>query len=98
MAEQNSDILEVLIRQIGENAEVNPILSKALGVLGQAELFEPICDLLHCEHPRNEPLVVPVRISDERCDVTALRQSGVGTYAAQAFGDAAASTIVMICS
>jgi hypothetical protein len=30
-APANSNILEVLIRQIGENAEVNPILGKALG-------------------------------------------------------------------
>ena len=47
MAEQDFDILEVLIRQIRENAEVNPILGKALGVLGHAKLFEPVRYLLH---------------------------------------------------
>jgi hypothetical protein len=47
MAEKDSDVLEVLIRQIGENAEVNPILGKTLRVLGHAELIEPVCNRLH---------------------------------------------------
>ena len=51
MAEQDSDILEVLIRQIGENAEVNPILGKALRVLGHAEFFKPLRNLRQCGTP-----------------------------------------------
>jgi bifunctional non-homologous end joining protein LigD len=32
---------------VGENGEINSVLGKALGVLGHAEFFEPICNLLH---------------------------------------------------
>jgi len=34
VAEQYSDIFEVLIRQIRENTEINPIFDKAAGVAG----------------------------------------------------------------
>jgi hypothetical protein len=37
----------VLIYQVGKDGEINSILGKALGVLGHAELLEPISDLLH---------------------------------------------------
>jgi len=37
----------MLIGQVGENGEINSVLSKALGVLGHAEFFEPMCNLLH---------------------------------------------------
>jgi hypothetical protein len=36
-----------LICQIGEDAEVYRVLGKSLGVLGHAELCEPIRNLLH---------------------------------------------------
>jgi hypothetical protein len=31
-----------------QGGEIDPILGKALGVLGHAELFEPVRNLLHC--------------------------------------------------
>src|SRR5215472_9260385 len=37
----------MLIGQVGENGEINSVLGKALSVLGHAEFFEPICNLLH---------------------------------------------------
>ena len=47
MAEQDANVLEVLIGQMGECRDINPVLSKTLGVLGHAELLEPIGNLLH---------------------------------------------------
>ena len=32
---------------VGQDREINWVSSKTLGVLGRAELFEPIHDLLH---------------------------------------------------
>ena len=43
----DAELLQILICQIRENAEVDRVFSKALGVLGHAELFEPIGNLLH---------------------------------------------------
>jgi hypothetical protein len=52
---QNPELLQILIRQIGEDAEVDAVLGKALRVLPETELFEPIRNLLHrgsaCEYP-----------------------------------------------
>ena len=42
------NLLEVLIGQVGKDREINAVLSKALGVLGHAEFFEPVRNLLHC--------------------------------------------------
>src|SRR5262245_43308916 len=47
MPEQNTEVLEILLRQIADDREVNGVVGEALGVLGQAELFEPVRDLLH---------------------------------------------------
>ena len=47
MAQQNAEVLEILLCQIADDREVNGVVGEALGVLGQAELFEPVCDLLH---------------------------------------------------
>jgi hypothetical protein len=47
MPEQDPDIFKVLIGQMGQCRDVNSILSKALRILGHAELFEPIRNLLH---------------------------------------------------
>jgi hypothetical protein len=46
MPEQDADVLKILIGQIGECPSSNPIFSKTLGVLGHAELFEPVRNLL----------------------------------------------------
>jgi hypothetical protein len=54
MPKQDADIFEVLIRQMRERRNINPVLGKALGVLGHAELFEPVGNLLHCrKSPRD---------------------------------------------
>ena len=47
MPQQNAEVFEVLLRQIADDGEVNGVVGEALGVLGQAELFEPVRDLLH---------------------------------------------------
>jgi hypothetical protein len=35
----------MLVGQVGENREINAVFSKALGILGHAELFEPVRNL-----------------------------------------------------
>src|SRR5262245_14741103 len=47
MPQQNTQVLEILLCQIADDREVNGVGGEALGVLGQAELFEPVRDLLH---------------------------------------------------
>jgi hypothetical protein len=44
---RNTNLFEVLIGQVTQDREINIVLGKALGILGQAELFEPVRDLLH---------------------------------------------------
>ena len=46
MAENNTEVFQILIRQIGQDVGIDPVLGKTLGVLGQAELFEPLRNLL----------------------------------------------------
>jgi hypothetical protein len=53
MPKQDADFLEVLIGQVGECRKANPVFDKALGILGQAELFEPVRDLLYGRHQRS---------------------------------------------
>ena len=53
MPKQDADFLEVLIGQMGECRKANSVFDKALGILGQAELFEPVRDLLHGRHQRS---------------------------------------------
>src|SRR5262249_10337787 len=50
MPQQNTEILEILLCQIADDREVNSVVREALGVLGQAELFEPVRDLLHRDY------------------------------------------------
>ena len=50
MAEQNADVLKVLICQIAENRDIDPVFSKTLRVLGHAEFFEPVRNLRRCAH------------------------------------------------
>ena len=47
MPKEDAKIFEVLISQIAEDRNIDVVLDKALRVLGHAELFEPICNLLH---------------------------------------------------
>ena len=46
-------------RSGGGEREINAVFSKALGVLGHAEVFEPIRNLLHCGAPSDAPYDVP---------------------------------------
>jgi hypothetical protein len=46
VAEWNSEVSKMLISQIGKDREINAVLGKAFGVLGHAELFEPVRYLL----------------------------------------------------
>ena len=47
MPKQDADIFEVLISEVGERLNFDPVLGKALRILGHAEFFEPIRNLLH---------------------------------------------------
>src|SRR5262249_61958675 len=47
MPKQHTDVLEISIGQITQYRDIDPVFCKARGVLGQAELFEPVRDLLH---------------------------------------------------
>ena len=51
VAECDAEVFKMLIGQVGENREINAVFSKALRVLGHAELFEPVRDFLHCGAP-----------------------------------------------
>jgi hypothetical protein len=50
ITEQDPQLLQVLIRQVRKDAQVNAIFDETLGVLGHAEFFEPVCNLLHGGH------------------------------------------------
>jgi hypothetical protein len=52
MPKQDPDIFEVLISQMWERRDINPILGKATGVLGHSEFFEPIRNF-HNRAPAN---------------------------------------------
>jgi hypothetical protein len=47
MPEQNADVLEILIRKMGKDRDVDAVPRKCPGVLGQPELCEPIGYFLH---------------------------------------------------
>jgi hypothetical protein len=48
--ERNTDILEILIRQMPEYGNVNFILGKALRILPETKLPKPVRNLLHEAH------------------------------------------------
>ena len=51
MTERNTNVLEVLVGQITQDTHViDAVISKELGVLGHAESFEPVRNLLHGGH------------------------------------------------
>ena len=47
IAEDDAKLFQVLIGQFAKDREINAVFSKTLGVLGHAELFEPVGNLLH---------------------------------------------------
>jgi hypothetical protein len=61
MPERDADVLQVLIGKIGERRQVDFVLGKQPPVLGHAELFEPVSDLLIAAAPR-EYRASPARI------------------------------------
>src|SRR5262249_9460384 len=51
MTKRNTNVLEVLVGEITQDTHViDAVISKELGVLGHAELFEPVRNLLHRGH------------------------------------------------
>ena len=48
MPKQDADIFEVVISQMRECRNTNPVLGKTLRILGHTELIEPLRNLLHC--------------------------------------------------
>ena len=52
MPEQHPDVLEILIGLIAQCRNIDTVFGKALGVLGQAELLEPVRDVLHSNPPQ----------------------------------------------
>jgi hypothetical protein len=47
---RDAKIFEMLLRQVGKNGNIDLVIGKALSVLGHAELFEPVRNLLHRGH------------------------------------------------
>ena len=47
MPERDAKLFEVLIGQVAKDGDVDVVFSKTLHVLGHAELFEPVRNLLH---------------------------------------------------
>ena len=75
MPERDAEIFEVLIGQMTEDRDIDVVLSKALRVLGHAELFEPLRNLLHCGAPSATVVTasrakIPERRSDVNCPLT----------------------------
>ena len=47
ITENDAQLLQVLISQIGKDFKIDAVLRKALRVLGHAEIFEPVRNFLH---------------------------------------------------
>jgi hypothetical protein len=47
MTERHPDLFKVLIGEIGQDGKADVVLGKALRVLSETELLEPLSDLLH---------------------------------------------------
>ena len=47
IAQDDPEVLQILIGKIGQNREIDAIFKEARGIFGQAEFFEPLRDLLH---------------------------------------------------
>jgi hypothetical protein len=50
MTKRDAKPLKVLIRQLRKNVDLYTLFGKPIGVLGNAELFEPVRNLLHRGH------------------------------------------------
>src|SRR6202035_5055055 len=51
ITKDNAEVFQVLICQVAKDRKINAVFSKASRVLGHAELFEPIGNLLHGRKP-----------------------------------------------
>ena len=51
VAKDDTHFFEVLIRQVRQDAKIDAVVGKTLGVLGQAKLIEPFGNLLHSGKP-----------------------------------------------
>ena len=47
MSEQDTDVFKIFISQMGQCRHIDPVLGKALRILGHADGLEPVQDLLH---------------------------------------------------
>jgi hypothetical protein len=47
ITEDDAEVFQVLIGHVAKNREINTVFGKALGILGHAERFEPVRNLLH---------------------------------------------------
>jgi hypothetical protein len=71
----DTEVFQVLVCQVAEDGEINAALGKAFGVLGHAELFEPVRNLLHRARQRSRGLTEfstmawfePVRAGNSLC-------------------------------
>jgi hypothetical protein len=91
MPERHPDILEVLIGEMAEHRHIDLVLAKALRVLGHAELFEPVRNLLHCAASLRGTCGFSAKISDQHSDVNSSGEAqGTSALRVQGVGDAAA--------
>ena len=70
MTHRQPKFSQVLVCEIGKDAKIDIVLSKALGVLGHAELFEPVSNLLH-----RGPALFEFRNEDDNEPTTAAHSS-----------------------
>ena len=61
ITEDDAQFLQVLIGEVSKDREINAVLCKTLRVLGHAELFEPVSNLLHWRPPADLAPSVPDR-------------------------------------
>jgi hypothetical protein len=62
MPKQDADIFKVVISQMRECRNTNPVFGKALRILGHAETFEPLRKVLHCAAPSHSPSGEHIRL------------------------------------
>jgi hypothetical protein len=69
MTERHPNVLEVLICEIRQDGKADVVLGKALCVLSEAELRQPVSDLLHrgsALNPRRQLYTFPESLPDRR--------------------------------
>ena len=57
MPDRHANVVEVLIGQMAQHRDINIVLGKPLDVLGHAEIFEPVCNLLHRRPPADVTVI-----------------------------------------